>query len=165
MAMFLSEHRPQSALRADLADLAALEWARAEVFLELDAGVLEARALAEIPAEVFPQVRFRFIPAMRVLSLRHEVLGLWRALENGEAVPEPRAGPAAVLVWRKGWVVYHAPIEPEEAQAVRWAQQGRILAEVCEAFAEREVPADPAFRAVRSWAVEGLISAIDPPAC
>ncbi len=160
LAQFISQRAWQLA-RPDLADLAALEWARAEVFVERDAAVAPATAFAELPPESFPQAKCHLAPAMRVLSLQHDVTALWRAIEDDGAVPEPTSSQQQVLVWRKGWAVYHAAIDPDEGCALERARQGRSLGEICEAFAEREEPAAAAFTALQSWLGEGLVSSVE----
>jgi len=160
MALFLSEHRFGDG-RPDAADLAALEWARAEVFVELDTAAAPPSVFSPLSPGQFANARCRLVPSMRVLSLRHDAIALWRALENGEPVPEPIAQAQHVLVWRKGWVVYHVAIDADEARALNWTGQGRTLGEVCEAFAEREQPAAAAFGAIQSWLAEGLVASVD----
>ena len=44
------------------ADLALLEWALVDVFDAVDAPVLERAALAEIPAQRWPELRFALVP-------------------------------------------------------------------------------------------------------
>ncbi len=161
LALFLSEHcSPDS--RPDLADLAALEWARAEVFVELDAPVAPASAFAQLAPERFTEARLRLVPAMRVLQLHHDAMAPWRAIENKEPVPDPGPQEQRLLVWRKGWEVYHSPIDADEAQALRWASEGRTLGEICDAFSGREEPAAAAFEALQSWLAESLVAAVEP---
>jgi hypothetical protein len=160
LAQFLAEHRADNG-RPDLADLAALEWARAEVFVELDAPLATASIFAELPPDQFAKARFCLVPAVRVLSFEHDAMALWRAVEQGDPVPEPVPHPQRVLVWRKGWTVFHAPIDAQEAQALECAGQGRTLGEVCEAFAERDEPAAAAFAALQSWLAECLVSRVE----
>jgi hypothetical protein len=160
LARFLAEHRVDSG-RPDLADLAALEWARAEVFVELDAPLAPASIFAELTPDQFAKARFCLVPAVRVLAFEHDAMALWRAVEQGDPVPEPIPHPQRVLVWRKGWNVFHAPIDAEEARALEWAGQGRTLGEVCEAFAERDEPVAAAFAALQSWLAESLVSTVE----
>jgi hypothetical protein len=160
LARFLAEHRSENG-RPDLADLAALEWARAEVFVELDAPSAPASIFSELAPDQFAAARFCLVHAVRVLSFEHDAMALWRAVEQGEPAPEPLPHPQHVLVWRKGWTVFHAPIDAEEAKALEWARQGRTLGEVCEAFAERDEPVVAAFAALQSWLAESLVSRVD----
>jgi hypothetical protein len=160
LAQFLAEHRAENG-RPDLADLAALEWARAEVFVELDAPLAPASIFTGLSPDQFAKARLCLVPAVRVFSFEHDAMALWRAVERGDPVPEPIPHPRHVLVWRKGWTVFHATIDAEEAQALEWAGQGRTLGEVCEAFAERDEPVAAAFAALQSWLAESLVSRVE----
>jgi hypothetical protein len=142
--------------RPDLADLAGLEWARCEVFVE-------AHVLAATPGLVSgpdpAHIVLRTVPALRLLSLRHEVLSLWKDLDDGKAAPLPRAQPTAVAVWRKEFVVFHVGLAAEEASALRRAMSGATLGEICEVFAERDDAVQVALSAVASWFAEEWIAA------
>ncbi len=150
---FLAETPGQ---RPDLADLAALEWARCEVFEEAHA---RAAAADLVTGPVPARIMLRTVPALRLLSLRHEIVPLWKELEDGAPPSAPRAEPTAVAVWRKGFVVFHAGIAPDEAVALRRAMSGAPLGEVCEAFAERPDAVQAALSAVASWFAEEWIAA------
>jgi len=142
--------------RPDLADLAALEWARCEVFEEAHVrGATPDLVRGPDPA----QIVLRTVPALRLLSLRHEVVPLWKDLEDGNAAPLPRPQSTAVAVWRKGFVVFHTGLAPDEALALRRAMSGATLGEICEAFADRADAVQTALSAVASWFAEEWIAA------
>ena len=149
--------------RPDLADLAALEWARSEVFLEAPAEPAGRGDLALEPAS-FLAARLRFVPALRLLRAGHAVAPLWRALEREEPPPPPAPGSAAIAVWRSGFDVLHAGLDADEAAALERALGGRPLEEVCAAFEEREDGAEAAFAALSSWVDDGWIARVEPPA-
>ena len=136
--------------RPDLADLAALEWARAEIFEEADAQPVDPDALRVHPN--FAAARLELIPALRRLTLDYDAAALWRALEDGESVPEPEHATTYVVVWRpsgpEDWQPLHTTIAADEAQALALAAKGAPLASVCEAFAGRAQPAEAAFNAL-----------------
>jgi hypothetical protein len=152
--------RERAASRTDLPDLAALEWARAEAFVAPDAEPLGEAALRALGEEA-ASARLALVPSVRLLSLGHDAAALWADLEASRAPEAPRPGPAAVLVWRKGFEVFHAGISPEELRALSAVQRGATLAEACQAFAALPDPARAALDAVASWCGEGLISRID----
>ncbi|MFY3742515.1 putative DNA-binding domain-containing protein [Anaeromyxobacter sp. Red801] len=150
--------------RADLGDLAALEWARAEVFFEAPATAAAHASLAALGPAAFPDTSIVLVPALRVLALDHDVAALWRRLEAGEAAGAAVAAPTAVVVWRAGLDVFHAVVELDEARALRLARAGRPVSAICAAFADREDPAAAAFAALASWLDEGWVAAFRLPA-
>jgi hypothetical protein len=138
--------------RADLHDLAALEWARAEVFFEAPA--------EPVAREAFAQARLKLLPALRVLVLDHDVGALWRRLEDGEPSGPAIVAATAVVVWRAGFDVLHGRVELDEALALGLARDDEPLATVCAPFGEREDPAGAAFAALASWFDEGWVVAL-----
>jgi hypothetical protein len=143
--------------RTDLADLAALEWARAKVFEEANVEVASPEQLRRSGRDELPQLRLRFVPALRVLRLGHELGELWEALERGDPAGPPSHRDESVAVWRKGFEVFHASVEADEARALALASSGEPLGVVCEAFADRSDAVEAAFRAISSWFAEGWI--------
>ena len=63
------------------------------------------------------------------------------------------------MVWRKQSEVYHVRLAADEAAAFERAANGRSLACVCEAFAERPDPVRAAFQTLSNWFWEGWIAA------
>lgn len=156
LAGFLSEFPDPD--RPDLADLAALEWARHQVFFEAPSAPAGPEALADLGPEAFARTALALAPALRLLELEHAVVPLWRQLEEGGPLEPPRPGPSAVAVWRTGHEVFHAALPADEAAALGRALAGLGLAEICAAFAEREAPAVAAHAALSSWLEEGWIT-------
>jgi hypothetical protein len=148
--------------RPDVADLAALEWARSEVFFEAEAKPATSDALAALAPERFPQTKLRPVPALRVLAVEHEVVALWRALEQETPAPPPKPGIHAIAVWRSGFEVFHTGLESDEAEALRAIASGKPLSHVCALFGDREDPARAAFDAIASWFNEGWIAGFYP---
>jgi hypothetical protein len=153
--------------RPDLGDLAALEWARAEVFFEAPVKPIGRDALASLDAEEFASARVELVPALRILKLDYDVVGLWRQLEDGAKPESPEPKRSVLAVWRPTFEVFHTALEPDEALALERAATGAPLAEVCSAFEGREAPAEAAFAAIASWLDEGWVATIrtcDQPA-
>ena len=149
--------------RPDLADLAALEWARAKVFEEANVEPLPPERLRAFAADALPQLRLGFVPALRVVPLRHGLAALWQALEEGAPVEPPSPQEEAVAVWRNEFEVFHAALEADEAQALAVAKAGEPLGTVCEAFARRPDAVEAAFRAISSWFADGWIRGAQGP--
>jgi hypothetical protein len=113
----------------ELAALAALEWARAEAFLALDAPVLSFSSLQAHPPEAWPDLSLTAHPSVRVTG--------------------------ATVVWRKGFEVFHADVSEPEARALEHLRQGAPLTELLSPF---EDDASAAFTALQSWFSEGMVS-------
>jgi hypothetical protein len=158
LAAFLAEHL--AAERADLADLAALEWARSEVLVEADLAPAGREALAAPGPEGFPAARLRLVPALRLLRLAHDPLPPWRALEENAPPPPPAPGPAAVAVWRTGFDVVHGALPPAEAGALEAARAGAPLGEVLAHFGG-ERAAEDGLAALLSWVDEGWVAQVE----
>jgi hypothetical protein len=155
LAGFLSD-RPDS--RPDLGDLAALEWARADVFEEADVATASPEALRELAAgRDFPSVSLTIVPALRSLRLDHDVVGVWQALEEGRPAPAAKRRTTFAVAWRKGFDVFHVRLQSDEARALSLAAARQPLAVICEAFGDRIDPVEAAFRAIGSWFAEGWI--------
>jgi hypothetical protein len=138
--------------RADLADLARLEWARAEVFEAPPARALtpeEFAALARDP-DSFAHYPVRLIPALRLLDLDHDVEPLWEGKST-----TARRQPTHVVVWRAGFEVFHVEIDADEARAAQLALAGAALGDVCGALDHPE----RAVETLQSWLGESWIGA------
>jgi hypothetical protein len=161
LAAFLRTHPGPG--RPDLADLAALEWARSEVFFEAKKEPARQDALAALPPDEFLGARLRLAPALRLLAVEHDAVGLWRALEHGSPAPRPAPGIEAIAVWRRDFDVFHMALALDEATALESAASGDPLARVCAAFNGREDAARAAFDAITSWFDEGWVAAVEGP--
>ena len=97
----LGRHLPQfvasHTLSADfpwLADLARLEWARADVFDAPDVELLSREALARLPQDRAGEATFTLIPAFAVVRFDYDVVRLWRLLDEAESKQAHAHGPA-----------------------------------------------------------------------
>jgi len=153
--------RERPATRPDLADLAALEWARAEAFIAPDAAPLDATALQTLGAGAASD-RLVLVHSVRLLSFEHDGAALWADLEAAREPGPPMRRRMALLVWRKGFEVFHAEVSPEELAALAALRRGATLGEAFEAFAPLPDPAGSALDALASWSGEGLIAQIAP---
>jgi len=137
--------------RSDLRDLARLEWARAEVFEAPPAATMSLEDFARLAqdAEAFMHQAVRFVPALRLLTLEHDIAPLWD--ETGAAA----AGTSHWVVWRKELEVFHVRIDDAEARAAHLALGGAAVGEICGVFD------DPvrATAALQSWLGEAWIHA------
>jgi hypothetical protein len=158
LAAFLQEH-PRG--RPDLKDMAALEWARAEVFEEAAVPVASPECLHRLACADFGSQGLVVVPALRMLHLQHDVLNTWCEIEDGSAISPPRQSATFAAVWRKEFDIFHVRLDPEEASALERAMAGEAMGAVCAAFGSRPDAIDAAVRAVGSWFTEGWIA--QPP--
>ncbi|MFT3837556.1 MAG: DNA-binding domain-containing protein [Myxococcaceae bacterium] len=146
--------------RKGLGELAALEWARSEAFVETDSPVATQAAIAALGPEKLPAAKITLSKSLRLLELTYDVDPVWRALDKQKKRPALKKKAQRLVVWRKGDAVFHVAVEADELEALRRAQRGATVAEVLEAFAGREDPASAAFTALASWLNEEMLAEI-----
>lgn len=133
-AAFVAEH-PLCRRWPQLGELAALEWARVEVFDAPDVPLLTLADLDAIDAARWPTHVFTLAPSVRVL---------------------PRA-----LVFRRAFAACDRALGWAEADALRRVQRGAPFALVCAALAG-DAPVDDAARAalktIAQWTVDDLLA-------
>jgi hypothetical protein len=149
--------------RADLPDLAALEWARAEVAREPPPDAVGRGALAALaPAELMAS-RLQLVSSLRVIVLEHDAVALWRRL-RAELEPEhPEPKPTVAVIWQDRLDVLQARLDFDEALALEAVLAGDPLARVFAAFGRAVDPAGTAFATLESWFDEGWISDVVLP--
>jgi len=137
--------------RRDLSDLARLEWARGEVFEAPPSESLSPERFAALAqdAAAFASYPLRLIPALRLLELDHQIDPLW---QGSATAAEPQ--PTRIVVWRAGFDVFHVDVDASEARAVRLAQQGALLGDVCGALDDPGRAAET----LQGWLGEGWIA-------
>lgn len=172
------------ACAAWLADLARLEWARADVFDAADEPLLAVDDLRAWPADRFGALPVRLVAAHRVVTADDAIADLWdgagrrgdgNAHEHagdgdcdGEVPPAPSVAEArdpageTLLVWRQAAAVYHRAVDEDEAAALALAAKGTSFGLVCESLAARhagdvEAAAARAFGWLSTWLADGLL--------
>jgi hypothetical protein len=134
-----------------LADLARLEWARVEVFDAPDRPPLSLDDLRSVPAAGWAELRFALVPAVRLLAVDWPVHRVWA----GEAEPGALApGGVALRVWREGFLVYQAAMDPPEAEALGRLAAGEPFGACCEGLDDPEAAA----RLLLRWLGDGLLA-------
>jgi hypothetical protein len=100
-----------------------------------------------------------------MLSVRHNSLSLWHALDRDDEVPrvEALAAQQEVLVWRLDERPHFRSVSPVEAQAVRGLLAGISFEALCAQLAEAAPDQDTAPVAaglLRRWLDDGLLAAV-----
>jgi hypothetical protein len=133
-AAFVAEH-PLSRRWPQLGELAALEWARVEVFDAPEIPLLTLSDLDAIDPAGWPDHVFALAPSVRIL---------------------PKA-----VVFRRDHAPCHRAIGRREADALRRVQIGAPFAQVCAALAGDagvDDAARTALTAIAQWTVDGLLA-------
>ena len=144
----------------DWADVAALEWARAESFIAPDGDEIAFAQLQAVPSEQWGGLTLRAHPSVRVLVLENDPQPVLRAQRDGQPLPAVVKTPTALVVWRKGFVVFHAEIAAREAEALHSLTAGAALPVLLCPFEELEDGGVAAFEALQSWFSEGMVSSL-----
>jgi hypothetical protein len=148
----LGAHLPRFAIdrRLDphLADLAALERARMEVFDGPDAEALLREHLAELDPAEFPSLRLQLVPSSRVVTLSTNADDIWDAIEANREPPPPVPSTRTVLAWRRDYVVIHRTLEADEARAAQSLADATTFGDLCDAL---DAPAERALELLVRW--------------
>lgn len=152
---FLAKH-PLSTRAPGAADLAALDWARVEVFDEAHAAVIA------FEPGVVATATLGAVPALRLIRTQHRVEEVWRQADRGEAHALCEPGEERLVVWRRGFVVHHRAVDEAEESALRALVEGASFADLCERFAAAEgdvsACAERVIACLRQWAVDEILT-------
>ncbi len=163
---FLKVHRFAKSLPY-LENLAALEWARVEVFDRKDAAPIAPEALASLTPQEWPGSTFAPIPSFHLLRSAYPVHEIWMAIEKGREIPVIESAPTALAIWRQEFTVYHRPIEEQEAQGLELLAWGEPFAAICEALAEGidgvAQAGEKAMLTLLQWVRDGMIAGFQAP--
>jgi len=99
---------PPAAQLAYLPDVARLEWAMECVFHAADAAPLDLQALAAVPEEELPALRFELHPASRIVHSPYPILRIWQVNQpgfSGDQTVHLHGGGDALLVIRRSETV------------------------------------------------------------
>jgi len=154
----------------EVSELAWLEWAMLDVSTGPEREVLDPAGFGELTAEFgdedWMSLQLEFQPRATTQLVRHNLTGLWNALEeDGLERPDPRLpDPQGCLVWREGERPTFTLVDPANADSLTAMQSGASYGEVIELLAgsdpSEEAVQDAAMRAgsfLGNWLQEGLI--------
>lgn len=170
LADWLAAHRPDSPA---LVGLAALEWARADVFDLADDWALSLEAVRDWPPERFAELPLQLVTAHRLVTAPAGTAALWDSLTDDVVSPAAEraahsveADPQSLLVWREGTVVYHRLIDAAEHAALQLAAPGTHFGVLCESLlATHDEPAAiaQAYAWMSTWLADGLVQSVRAP--
>lgn len=149
----------------ELHELAAFEWALCYAFDAADQALAIAADYSALPAEQWSDLTLKFVPALRVISLRSNAPLIWKALNNDESSPfvEIYVESQSWIIWRRDLKLLFRPLDVLEKIALDGFVRSDNFAEVCSELSERlpenEVP-QYAARFLQQWISDGLIAAL-----
>jgi uncharacterized protein (UPF0276 family) len=156
---FLREH-PFSARHPFLPDLAAFEWARADVFDAPDVTPLALADLQQLPPETFPQLALRALPGLRLCDVTHAVDDTWRSVDRDQPLVLPEPQPQRLIVWRPAMDVVHRRAVDDEHDLLPSLLAGTSFGALCDRLGEGrdvEQAAQAAFELLARWLSGGLL--------
>lgn len=147
------------------AELAAFEWALADVFDAADREPTTVEEIAALPTAAWSGLRFTVHPSLRRLRMHWNAPEIWAAAIAGETLPVPisTGDYAAWIIWRKNLAVLYRRLAPDESTAFDRALAGATFSEVCEGLADHVSDAETPARAavlLRCWVEEGLFAGL-----
>jgi len=158
---WLAKARPDS---PEVAALAALEWARADVFDLADDEVLTLDDVRDWPQDRFGELPLQLVTAHRLVTVRSGAARLWDSIGGDVADPANDASTAGategLLVWRDGTIVYHRPVVEAERAALELASRGTSFGVVCESLLAthgEEAAVGQAYAWMSTWLADGLL--------
>ena len=152
----------------EVPDLASLEWEMHRVFAAADEVPLDlasfAQATASFGEEDWALMHLRLVPALAIIRMETDCIGLWKALGDREEPPARLMleKPAAVLIWREELTPVFRQIEAQEAHCLQRAIEGASFGGLCEYLAGFW-PEDAAVQAggmLARWIGDGLVAGV-----
>lgn len=121
---FLTQHFPND---AELAEIAALDWALRHAFDAADAVPLDAERVGAL-GDGWIEAPLALHPSARLLPMHHNSAAIWSALSAAE--PPPKVASLTVLVWRNGLQPQFRSLTAEEAETFAAIEAGANFAGV-----------------------------------
>ncbi|SHF13605.1 hypothetical protein SAMN04487965_1451 [Microbulbifer donghaiensis] len=147
-----------------IAELASFERLLMTVFDAADAQHLALEELQGAPAALWPRMRLRFHPSIRLLRCDWNCVQVWQALRAEQVPPPPTEGHFHWLLWRnRERLTEFTSLAGAELVAVSTALDGADFSELCEALLAI-VPAEQAagtlVQLLQTWIQRGWLSGI-----
>ena len=133
MAEHLTKTLPKHPIAAEIAQF---EWALSLAFDAEDAPVLSLQDLAAIAPENWGDLRFKFHPAVQLLSPTYNVLLVWQALNSEKTPPKVTQINEPCVVWRKELNSHYRSLEIAEYAAIEQMITGASFGDLCEKLQE-----------------------------
>jgi hypothetical protein len=134
---FLAETPPYSE-QAEIAELAAFEWALSEAFDAPESTVADYGRLAAIEPAHWPSLKLKFHPSLRRIDLHYNAPQIRQASNQQETLPDfiKNTELQAWIIWRQQLKLLFRSLSVQEAFAIDAFLQGQCFAEVCTGLGE-----------------------------
>lgn len=149
-----------------LCELAAFEWAQITAFDAQDAVPATLDDLRALDHRQWPNLQFRFQPALQILSYCSNAPQLWHSLSNNKPPVATNITDTAQnwLLWRNDLQILYRPLAPAEAWCLQAFLRSENFSQICAGlrqwFTEDEVPLN-AVQYLQQWLQDGLITKIE----
>jgi hypothetical protein len=161
--MFLGEFSQGDPLshQAFAVAVATVERCMEDVFDAEQAVPVTLEQLENIAPDRLGQLRFRMIPASRLLTLAYPVNDFITSVRHEKAIDVPAAGTAHVVVYRKDYKVWRVDLNAHQHAILDALHAGQTLEDALEVCAElpgfdSTMLATAVQEWFRNWMVEGL---------
>ena len=136
---FLAGYAPAAGLPY-LGDVAALEWRRLQTAQAAPHVPMDLAALAKVPEDMLPELRFHHQPAARALESRYPILSIWQFCQHPDpdGVLDYTSGGERVLFWRTALDVAMRRLSAGEYVFLKSLCRGETFAEACRAASDAE---------------------------
>lgn len=142
LAVFLKRPDAESLVDYDfgvalevLGDIAALEYARSEVYLATEgSGLLTPEHLQNFSEKEWERQIFVLSPAIERVDCTYEILPTLKALDQSEVPAPPELASAQYVVYRKNFAVHEEQISNKEARLIDELKKGCTLMGACQAL-------------------------------
>lgn len=165
LADYLHRTAPWSQ-RAELIEMAALEWSMGLAFDAADDRVVEVAEVAAVAPQDWPRLGLRLHPSLQRRTLHWNVNAIRRAVDSEETVPTLLAleMPQPFVIWRKQSGVRYRRLEHDESAALDVIAQGSSFTQLCERLCDWHAVDAVAQRAAglfRLWIEDQWVSALE----
>lgn len=150
-----------------LVELARLEWALVQVIHAETGTALAPNALAEVPPDAWPRVRFVPKPALELLDMAYPVNAFYQAFRDELEPAAPTPAASSLVVHRAGLVVYRLELAPAMRALLGDLLVGKTLGSALGELERRLAPGELASAQANlsgwfgAWVAAGFFTALE----
>ena len=124
-----------------LADIAAVEWARAEAFIAVDDSwpVLKVDELRQFTPYQWETTAFHLASSLQLVHCRYDVFPVLSAIERGEVPDPPGKAVQDYLIYRREHSVLEEAVSEEDSRILQAMVHGANLLSLCD-ISGRQMP-------------------------